>query len=481
MATSIGPRIVGFKFCLDDCEVLSRLQRKSLNSLVRLSRAPCSWVVSSVGGGRDDSETFIESQPLTDADRRVISLDERDSPGFRQLCQSVVSLRLIFALPDGSRPLLNPEDVASFFDLEQRLGQRDVNDMMGLLVRRSARPAARYLQAGAERLLVLLRQRRKRISPRYRVEPNRLPFYEAYVLMLWRGREDAFKTSLTSADVKKLDSFADSFGQPGFEAWLRRKQRGAFLHFAASMGIRRLPLAGANIVVSLADGSIRDFLEIMGEIYGAFIAYHKWDANDPSNLGRFASSRTQIAATLQTDGIYQASDSYFEGVSRRSEIDTDVVSRLIAGLGVYTSLLQTNPADPKTLSTAERGVFFVEYESVATSAGLSDSAKFVNAAIRQAELAGYLRPVELRRFQVAHIDGQFRSIAFRLHRRFAPRFRFSYRGAYEGVALDPNDLATLCLGGPAVTTRDWAESLVGKPPRGTAQLELPTIENPSYD
>jgi hypothetical protein len=87
MQTSVGPRAVGFKFCLDDCEVLNRLQRKSLNSLVRLSRAPCSWVVSSVGNGRDDSETFIGSQPLTDADRRVISLDGRDNVGFRQLCQ----------------------------------------------------------------------------------------------------------------------------------------------------------------------------------------------------------------------------------------------------------------------------------------------------------------------------------------------------------------------------------------------------------
>ncbi len=130
------------------------------------------------------------------------------------------------------------------------------------------------------------------------------------------------------------------------------------------MGIRRLPLAGANIIVSLADGSIRDFLEIMGEIYGAFIADHKWDGNDPSNLSQFANSRTQIAATIQTDGIYQAGDSYFDGVSRRSEIDPDVVSRLIAGLGAYTSLLQTNPADPKTFGAAERGLFFVEFTSL---------------------------------------------------------------------------------------------------------------------
>lgn len=60
LKTSLGSQTVGFKFCLDDCEVLSSLQRKSINSLVRLSRAPCSWVVSSVGGGREDSETFIE-------------------------------------------------------------------------------------------------------------------------------------------------------------------------------------------------------------------------------------------------------------------------------------------------------------------------------------------------------------------------------------------------------------------------------------
>src|SRR3546814_4206949 len=118
-------------------DLLSGLQRKSINSLVRLSRAPCSWVVSSVGGGRDDSETFIESQPLTDADRRVISLDGRDEIAFRRLCQSVVSLRLIFSLPQDSRPVLNQTELSSFFDLQQRLGRWGVNDMRGHLVSRS--------------------------------------------------------------------------------------------------------------------------------------------------------------------------------------------------------------------------------------------------------------------------------------------------------------------------------------------------------
>src|SRR3546814_8376402 len=38
LRTSLGPQTVGFKFCLDDCEVLSGPQRKSINRLVRLSR-----------------------------------------------------------------------------------------------------------------------------------------------------------------------------------------------------------------------------------------------------------------------------------------------------------------------------------------------------------------------------------------------------------------------------------------------------------
>ncbi|WP_150293305.1 hypothetical protein [Sphingobium estronivorans] len=470
--TSVGQQTVGFKFCLDDCEVLSPLQRKSINSLVRLSRAPCSWVVSSVGGGRDDSETFIESQPLTDADRRVISLDGRDENEFRQLCQSVVSLRLIFSLPPEARPYLSQTEVSSFFDLQQRLGRWDVNDMMSALVRRSSRPSTLLLQKGAETLLSLMRERGKKIPYRYESDDNRLPYYEAYVLMLWRGREESFKTTLENTDLEKLTTFVDSFGQPAFEAWLRRKQRGAFLHFSASLGIRRLPLAGANIVVSLADGSIRDFLEIMGEIYEAYINSHKWEIKDPTNLRRFTASRTPIANTIQTNGIYSASESYFEGVSRRSEIDTDVISRLLAGLGEYTSLLQTNPADSRVLSTTERGVFFVDYMSLMASGGLPESARFVNSAIRQAELAGYLRPIEIRRHQAQHIDGQFRSVAFRLHRRFSPKFRFSYRGAYEAVALEPNDLTQLCLGGTTITARDWAESLAVKIPASNAQLDL---------
>ncbi len=53
-----SPDTLTFKFCLDDCEVLNEVQRKSLVTLVRTSRAPVSWVIASVGRRWESGETF---------------------------------------------------------------------------------------------------------------------------------------------------------------------------------------------------------------------------------------------------------------------------------------------------------------------------------------------------------------------------------------------------------------------------------------
>src|SRR3546814_9833483 len=77
--------------------------------------------------------------------------------------------------------------------------------MMGHLVSRSARPATVILERGARQLLTLMRKKRKKVPTRYDDKESRLPFYEAYVLMLWRGREESFKTSLEPSDVERSE------------------------------------------------------------------------------------------------------------------------------------------------------------------------------------------------------------------------------------------------------------------------------------
>jgi hypothetical protein len=69
--------------------------------------------VSAVGALFDSTETFIEQQPLTDADRRVISLDDRKDEDFRDLCQAVASLRLLFSVSETARNEHGQKPVAS--------------------------------------------------------------------------------------------------------------------------------------------------------------------------------------------------------------------------------------------------------------------------------------------------------------------------------------------------------------------------------
>jgi len=473
---------VAFKYCLDDCEVLSPIQRKSLNTVVRVSRSPISWVISSVGTPQDDSETFLISQPLTDADRRVLSLDERDRADFRELCQSVVSLRLLFALPAEHRQGKSTDQISAFFSLEDRLGRRDVNDLMYQMARKSNRPLSKIVMRAAELLASDVRLIDRKIAENYSPKQGRLPMYEAYTLLHWRGREDAFRTDFGDEELSRLRSLAPRFRDQAFMGWLRRKQQNALLHFSSTLRVRRIPFAGANIIMSLSDSSIRDFLEIMGEIYDAYVVDRRWDRSEPTNLERFASSRTQIASAVQTTGIYAASDAYLDGIARRPEIDADVVARLINGLGHLTSFLQSNPSDPRVFGSTERGVFLVDYPKE-DGASLSFEDRFVHAALKQAELAGYLRPVEApRAVSATQPGGTAKVIAHRLHRRFAPHFRFSFRGPYELVRISSKDIAALCLRPESLSAFAWAKGMAGISDRpGEPQIALPLAEADTDD
>jgi hypothetical protein len=473
-----GNQQPGFKFCLDDCEVLSALQQRSLNTLVRTSSFPVSWVISAVGALFDSTETFIEQQPLTDADRRVISLDDRNDEDFRGLCQAVASLRLLFSVSEVARNEYGPKPLADFFPLINRFGRRDVNDMMAVIARRSTSPFAKQILQASVKLREALVLSSRRHQTRF-ARSETLPLYEAYILLLWQGREDAFKADFGSEDLAIFSSAAALFDSPSFEAWLRRKQRAALLQFSSKLGFRRLPLAGAGVIVSLADGSIRDFLEMLGSIYEAYARRHRLDATDIGSLDRFATSRSQIGSDIQTDGIYAASEAYVAGISARTERNSDIVFRLLDGLGHYTSALQSSPDDPTVLGRAERGVFSVRFGAIEKAYQgdvVPDREALVWRTIRQAEIAGYIRTADLKLGEGIDAneisDHRGRVITFRLHRRFAPHFRFSYRGAYEAVVVSPLDLWLLCDPAVPANPKLWAEQMSKRVSSFDAQLSL---------
>lgn len=461
---------VAFKFCLDDCEVLSDVQKRSLNTLVRLSKSPVFWIVSSVDTVRFDSKTFIPAQPLTDADRVVISLNDRDDKAFKDLCQAVVSLRLLSAAGPAEQAQQGKLEPTRYFNLDSRLGLENVNSVIATMLRKSTKPEAAKIKEGAIELRRLLDQP----AP---AEDNRqaeLPYYEAYILMHWRGREDAFDVSFDNASVDRLKDHVKGFTEPSFSAWLRRKQSAALYHIASRLKVKHVPLAGANMIIGLADRSIRDFLEIMSEIYEEYLRRHNLTAGDADSLLKFARSGSKIASDVQSKGIQRASARYLAGVGYGEETEMDAMARLIRGLGNFVSILQNDTQDPRTLRTAERGIFYLQLSDKTLNPG---ELSVVRAAIQQAELAGYIRaepvPHHLKgKFPGADVD----ALTFRLHRRFAPYFNFSYRGPYEVVRLSPRSLASLIFGSGEETPHRWATNLAQGWNRDAEQFDLPLID-----
>ncbi len=469
---SVSP---GFKFCLDDCEVLNLLQQRTINTLVRKSRFPISWVICSVGDPVELGDTFIPQQPLTDADRRVLSLNARERPDFFLLCQAVASLRAYFSLPKQQRPNLDSSQIATFFDLDERLGHQDVNETIATMLSRSTKATMVRLLTGSARLL---RDALIKIDSRsrHRYSSNsRLPYYETYLLLHWNGADNAFNTTADETDVPKMLAQAENVRNSSFNAWMRRKMVAALFHLASRLGFKRLPIAGANIIISLSDGSIRDFLEIMAEIYDQHVG-GRGPSEAQSLHEKFALGRTKLAFKTQNAGIYRASDVFFQGISAQTDPSPQSLVRVIDGLGKYTSLLQTNPDDPSVLGRAERGVFYVDYSQLQLH---SADAEAVAQTLRLAELAGYLRATPVRRRSAGSAEETpleaFGNVnAYRLHRRFAPHFRFSYRGAYEPVRLPAEQLAQICRVGSSVTTDVWVKALSAKHPLwDDEQLLLP--------
>jgi hypothetical protein len=461
----------GFKFCLDDCEVLSPTQLRSINTMVRRSRFPISWVICAVGEAIEGGETFIKEQPLTDADRRVISLDERGRPEFVSLCEAVASLRTYFSLPLSDRPSVTGDTIARQFSLQEKLGVVGVNDILHAILSRSTRPLAKQIAQAANRLTELGRASSTHVPNS--IVGNVPPYYQAYLLWHWTGREDAFVSAAGPGDMTRIDQHFSQLSSPSFQAWLRRKMVGAMMQIAARLGFRQLPLSGSSIVTSLADGSIRDFLEVMATIYDAYKAANaKVDAGQV--LKRFVTSRTKISARVQTTGIHTASSQYFDGVGALSDASSTSMARLIEALGKYTSRLQTAPEDPSALATTERGVFVLEGSQYLWAE--DDSvAQYVRQVVARAELSGYLRTVTMKRRPggVAVPRTSKTLVGVRLHRRFAPFFMFSYRGAYEPVRVSSEYLALLCAADSDITPDVWVAGVAPPEADSTEQLSLP--------
>jgi hypothetical protein len=369
-----------FKVCLDEAECLDSLHRLVINTAVRLTGAPVSYVVSYVRPIREMTETLIPNLTLQKADREVLQLDEMyDDKAFMRLAEGVSTVRI--------QHLSGMKD--STFNTESVLGRLDINALLSGILQASEDPQAQQLLALANELAPRLKTGE---TGDEEPESNQPPIYQAYII-------DRLTLPLpTDASTKERRAQAS--------AELRKRMVAAYLCICSQMN-QQVRYAFAEMVLQMSDKCIRDYLDQMHEIF------------IKAGLEVAAFTTTQVALDIQDSALKSASKKKKEHIPSSGVGSPAETQRIVDALGQLTARLQTTLRDNRGLRSSERGLFVLN-----TNTGES-VLEAVRRLLKEAAEAGFLRIVEegLDQWQ------------FRVHCSLAAAYGFSYRGAYYSTRL----------------------------------------------
>jgi hypothetical protein len=436
-----------FKVCFDEAETLSPEQQIYLNSIVRTSEAPLFWVVATVDRTFEATETTELGQSLTSADRQVIYLDgQRTDQDFKEFAKQIVSLRVRNAL--GCYKTLEPteyDDVTVEF--ARLLDLFSVNTAISRLIGGSHSRFTEQLREWASELdkevLEPLAEKAQKNKKKQAPEPR---FYEAYLLR--KLFPDRSYRDIVPNNVRERKNWL---------AGLRRKQYGALLCIVREGRFQYVPYYGDRSLLNLADGNIRELLEIMGSLYDAAVEQYGEDAL-LLVAGRLGDRR--ISWSLQRKAFERASASKLNGIANRHAEIGGSVSKLINCFGQLTYLLQTDIEGVTALRTPERGNFEFRLEEVSSTGGL-DRRQVIDRTREVVDRCiedSLLKEVGSAN-QAAGDDGSRIIYQVRVHQRFAPLFKTSIRGAYETLSIPANAVAEVCIAPADIDAEEWAKKV----------------------
>lgn len=357
--------------CMDEGEGLNDRQQIVLNTMVRHAEAPVAFLVAFVARPHEDTRTINPNLHLQRADRELVLRDEMTTDNrrndFRDLAEGVATVRVQQRLPDQR------------VDLERVLGRLDIDSILVDLLRRSDRK-------GAEELLVA-------------------------AVELHDGGDGSLPVRAAWLKQRKLDR------EDGFEGPERRRRstgrrRSGFMVLLAICSELNLRprYASADMLLSLSDGCVRDFLWQMDELYSA----------SATNLESFLAST--VTVERQHRALLAASKQKADGIEEWLVVAPDSGRRVVEGIALLTTALQRLRAIDSPLD-AEPGLF----ELVGDGA-VADQAK---EYMRDASEAGYLKL----------LDDTQPTERVRIHLSLAPNFEASYRGAYRASRLEAEEVA----------------------------------------
>lgn len=428
---------------IDDAEMLTADQQCILNTLLKQTEGQIKFVIAFIAGLYDANSTMLANTVLKNDDFSTVKLDDEPRQDFINFCERVTDLRLRYfyqlADPNAARPI--PP-----FTLRGTLGDFTPNQLIGHAIIGSQSVQVQRWRSQVEATRSQLRAIISRRNwPKFSIGENQVPFVEHELVRL-------LNVDIAHlGDPGRQDSIAKTFD---------RKQVAALVYIATRiLPTHNIPYAGADTVCALATGCIRDYLDIMAEIYDAAIR-HVDDAWKVSGLPRidhltyFAKPPRPIDPGVQRSGIQLASNKKWEILETftiRTSFNLPVV---VAGLAELTSQLQ-KPESPRDFVTqADRGLFTFDpvlLDAILETRHAEISSDEVIAALQR---DGFIKVLVSRTKSAAGTTP--RSLEeFHLHRRLFPRLGISYRGPYERFRLNESHFATLIVG-KSVEPAKWA-------------------------
>lgn len=411
-----------FKICLDEAECLTPLQQKVLNTCVRLTKTPVSYVVSYVRPMEEMTATLIPNITLQKADRDILTLDDIDDQAFTALAEGVSLIRI--------QRVLGRSDIE--YSTEAVLGRLDINVLLYGLLQSSENQQARALIEKAREF--------GRIYEELGLGEGPLqfpPIYQTYII-------DRLRLKVPSPDTPRERRAQDS-------AELRKRMVAAYLCLCSEYNLTP-KFAYAEMVLQMSDQCIRDYLSQMHEVF----------MESGVDLASFC-ART-VPVEKQDVALRRASVLKREFVPASGVGSPAETVRLVDALAQLTADLQTirskhRQYQYKALRSSERGVFVLESSTVTTTR------PEVFRLIANAAEAGFLKLLK----QSAD------SWHFRVHCSLAAAYGFSYRGAYYATRIGLSDLWALVQERDPGRRKDLIEE-IGRVISGDDADSLPLFE-----
>ncbi len=382
-----------FKVCFDECECLSFEQQVVINTIIRTTEFPVTYVVAYVSQPSDMNATYISGLTLQLADREVLPLDAytEDDRKFEEFVDGVATVRIKKVLE------LNED-----FRTRRFLGDLCVNELLMMRLKSSEGEKAREIVSDAEQYAQLPFYQDQRTGAEE--AGDILPIYQSYL------------TKVLNLEVPEVET-------PG---WIRRDQEsreirkkmvGAYLSICRESGDMDVWYARTEMVLQISDSCIRDYLWQMQSLLDVA-------KGDLLEFMRGTASVHNQALALKKYSEKKFGSIFVNDKIRRPE----KTARMIEALANITRIVQSESPDYRHLRSPERGIFRLNAESSYGPAG-RDLVKI----IFDAGEAGFLKILSAEDYQ----------IRFRVHTSLAPRFGFSYRGAYYEIPITFPDLLAM--------------------------------------